>query len=205
MICLLCQARFDPKPTWRRLFFLEYEASACMRCMEKFERFEGQIDFQDFQGTSYDGALDSASALYTYNNPMKEYLHQYKFLQDAALHTVFTGELKDWLSKNQNVLVPIPMHPDKQKIRTFSHIELLLDGIAYYSLLSKLEAGGQGRKSRSERLHATPLFQATGTVESRDYLLFDDIYTTGTTLHHAAKALKDAGARKVHALTLIKG
>ncbi len=204
MICLLCDKSFQIRASWRRLFLYEEEAVVCARCQEKFERFEGSIDFQDFQGTIYEGALDSATALYTYNDPMKDYLHQYKFLQDVALHTVFAGEIKASLF-TEVTLVPIPMHPEKQRIRTFSPIELLLEGLTYSNLLTKLEKGEQGRKSRKERLSASPLFEAIGQVEKKDYLLFDDIYTTGTTLHHAAKALKEAGARKVHALTLIKG
>ena len=29
--------------------------------------------------------VDHITSIYTYNEPMREYLHQYKFLQDVAL------------------------------------------------------------------------------------------------------------------------
>jgi len=35
-------------------------------------------------------------------------------------------------------------------------------------------------------------------------VLIDDIYTTGSTLRHAAKILKDNGAAKVYSFTLAR-
>jgi len=42
------------------------------------------------------------------------------------------------------------------------------------------------------------------TVQSGTYIVIDDIYTTGTTLLHAATVLKEAGATRVEAVTLIR-
>jgi predicted amidophosphoribosyltransferase len=41
---------------------------------------------------------------------------------------------------------------------------------------------------------------ATGPVPTHA-LLVDDVHTTGATLHAAARALKQAGAERVHAVT----
>lgn len=42
-------------------------------------------------------------------------------------------------------------------------------------------------------------------VKDKDILLVDDIYTTGSTLRHAATMLLEAGAKSVSSLTLIRG
>ncbi len=42
------------------------------------------------------------------------------------------------------------------------------------------------------------------TIQPGTYILVDDIYTTGTTLRHAATVLKEAGATRVEAVTLIR-
>jgi len=42
-------------------------------------------------------------------------------------------------------------------------------------------------------------------VQAQDYIVFDDIYTTGTTVAHAKRALLEAGARTVISVSLIRG
>jgi len=42
------------------------------------------------------------------------------------------------------------------------------------------------------------------TLKGRKVLLVDDILTTGSTVNHCAKALKEAGASKVYAISIAK-
>ncbi|MER2261233.1 MAG: ComF family protein [Psychrobacillus sp.] len=173
--------------------------------MQKFEKADTVFDFSDFIGTKYEGALDQVQSLYTYNEAMKDFFHQYKFLQDVALANIFAREIK--ALPLQGVVVPIPMHPEKLKERTFSQVEELLNHaeISFQNLLTKATSSEQGKKSKKERLEAETLFELIHEVEPTHYILFDDIYTTGATVHQAARLLKDAGATSVEAITLIKG
>ncbi|MEK3978419.1 ComF family protein [Psychrobacillus sp. FSL K6-2836] len=207
MNCLLCGTPFQSTPTWSKLFLYELDSSTCTKCFGKFEISESTIDFTDFLGTPYEGAVDSVFCLYTYNEAMKEYLHQYKFLQDFALAKVFAGKLQHAFQAKEGIVVPIPMHPEKLVFRTFSQVDELLNvaQISYQQFLIKTKAEAQGKKTKKERLKTTNLFEAIQTIEATNYILFDDIYTTGATIHHAAKVLKDAGAKRVDAITLIKG
>lgn len=99
------------------------------------------------------------------------------------------------------------MHPEKLILRTFAQVDELLNTaqISFQQLLIKTKAEAQGKKTKKERLKTTNLFETIQTIEATNYILFDDIYTTGATIHHAAKVLKDAGAKRVDAITLIKG
>ncbi|WP_144509576.1 ComF family protein [Bacillus sp. FJAT-22090] len=207
MNCLICGSSFQAAPTWSKLFLRERESSTCNRCLSKFTKSAIEIHFDDFKGTLYEGAVDSVTALYTYNEAMKSYLHQYKFLQDVALAQVFSEQLYQAFEGKEEIVVPIPMHPKKLVLRTFAQVDELLTSatIPFQHVLTKTALTEQGKKSKKERLEASPLFEMTGTIEARDYILFDDIYTTGATIHHAAKLLKDAGATRVDAITLIKG
>lgn len=207
MTCLICGTLYQPSATWSRLFLYELDSSTCKRCFAKFEISKSTIDYTNFLGTPYEGAVDSVCCLYTYNKPMKEYLHQYKFLQDVALAKVFSGKLQQVFQKKEGIVVPIPMHPEKLKLRTFSQVDELLNAaqIPFQQVLTKTTSNSQGKKTKKERLKITNLFEVISTVEAANYILFDDIYTTGATIHHAAKILKDAGAKRVDAITLIKG
>ncbi|WHT47949.1 phosphoribosyltransferase family protein [Sporosarcina thermotolerans] len=152
--------------------------------------------------------LHHVKSLYTYNEAMREYLHQYKFLQDVALSGVFANELRNELKRKNAIIVPIPMHLDKKIERTFSHVEELLHAanIPFEDLLVKTNTEVMGEKTREERLAMRHLFSIKeGTViQQTTYILVDDIYTTGTTLQHAATALLEAGAERVEAVTLIR-
>jgi len=207
MTCLICGTLYQSTPTWSKLFLYELDSSTCRRCFEKFEVSESTIDFTDFQGTPYEGAVDSVYCLYTYNEPMKEYLHQYKFLQDIALAKVFAGKLQQAFQTKEGIVVPIPMHPEKLILRTFAQVDELLNAaqVPFQQLLTKTASDSQGKKTKMERLKTINLFKTIVNIEATNYILFDDIYTTGATIHHAAKILKDAGSKRVDAITLIKG
>ncbi|MCK1995964.1 ComF family protein [Psychrobacillus psychrodurans] len=207
MTCLICGTPYRSIPTWSKLFLNQLDSSTCTRCFEKFEVSESNIDFTDFLGTPYEGTVDSVFCLYTYNEPMKEFLHQYKFLQDVALAKVFAGKLQQVFQTKEGIVVPIPMHPEKLELRTFAQVDELLNAaqILFQHLLTKTVSDSQGSKTKKERLKTSNIFEAIQTIEATNYILFDDIYTTGATIYHAAKILKDAGAKRVDAITLIKG
>ncbi|MGN4126630.1 ComF family protein [Lysinibacillus sphaericus] len=189
--CLLCAQPLQSAPSWKTLLTKQFPPCICQKCASRFER------------------TSTTSALYQYNDAMKDYLHQYKFLQDVALAKVFRQALQVQFKHEKSPIIPIPMHPLKQKERTFSHIEELLKAteIPYIQLLEKTTTETQSSKNREERLQTAPLFQllSSVSVECKEYVLFDDIQTTGTTLRHASEILLEAGAKNVRSFTLISG
>lgn len=196
--CLLCQQTISSTATWKGLISLEKEKEICQHCSKKFQR----ADIKD-----KDEVLESITSLYMYNEAMQDYLHQFKFLQDVALATVFADDLRNHLNSNVTI-VPIPMHPEKKRDRTFAPIDELLKAarIPFTHFLEKTGIEAMGQKTKQQRLAMQPLFTIKpGTsIPPGTYLLVDDIYTTGTTLRHAAIALKQAGATRIEAVTLIR-
>ncbi|MGF0468580.1 ComF family protein [Lysinibacillus sphaericus] len=189
--CLLCSQLLKTSISWTTLLTKQFTPTICTSCSARFEQSQ------------------SVTAIYQYNEAMKVYLHQFKFLQDIALAKVFRQELYARFNKEKAIILPIPMHPIKQQERTFSHTDELLKAanIPFIQLLEKTTTETQGSKNREQRLRATPLFRlkARANVEHKDYLLFDDIKATGTTLQHAAEVLMQAGAKNVQYFTLIEG
>lgn len=208
MNCLLCHAQMMIQPTWSGLFLGKTGPVICERCSKKFKAADKIDDNSEWLGTAYENVLDGVTSLYQYTEAMKDYLHQYKFLQDAILSKVFAEELRAVLNNKDAVIVPIPMHPAKLRQRTFAHVDRILDDarIPYVHLLVKTADVRQGEKTKQERMNATPLFamKPKSKIEHKHYIVVDDLYTTGTTVRHAAKVLKDAGAAKVEAVTLIR-
>ncbi len=196
--CLLCERITMSKPSWKELVGIEIQPVICRECSKKFVRAE-IIDRQSI--------VDEITCIYSYNEAMRNYLHQYKFLQDVILATVFSTELRQHLKGKLNV-VPIPIHPQKKIERTFSHVDELLNyaGIPFFDILEKNNTTVMAEKTKIQRLEMQPLFslKAGVVVKQESYTLVDDIYTTGTTVQHAATLLKSAGATKVDVVTLIR-
>lgn len=196
--CLLCTKELNAAPSWKSLFAIEERIKICGNCSNQFEK----ADIKE-KGN----LIDQVTSLYTYNEAMKVYLHQFKFLQDIALAEVFKMKLKKELRAKPNI-VPIPMHSKKKEIRTFAHVEELLKqaGVPYMDILEKIDEESMGEKTKAQRLVMSPLFRCKPNtiIKSETYIIVDDIYTTGTTLRHAATVLKEAGAKRVEAVTLIR-
>ncbi|MFD1031229.1 ComF family protein [Metaplanococcus flavidus] len=217
MNCYLCGNKLELNPSWRDLFFLDKLETICRGCREAFEPIiagcricgaggsELCSECSRWETTEFGGLIDFGKTLYTYNPAMKEYLHQFKFLQDAILSEVFAEELAVAIKKTIAVVVPIPMNPLKLKVRTFAQVDTMLQagGVGFLHLLHKNEEV-QGEKTREERLETRGLFTLNGTPVPKKVVLVDDMYTTGTTLRLAAKLLKEAGAEEVGFVALIR-
>ena len=205
MNCLICSKGFLEKPSWSTLFMIKQPQVICDKCQTKFEQAEMKEYRKDWEGTIFEGALDSLTSNYFYNEFMKEVLHQYKFLQDVELAKIFREDFVH-LNLETAMIVPIPMHAEKLKERTFAQVDELLIAadISFSQPLQKNINTTQGKKSKKERTQSEILFTVTESVVGKTILLIDDLYTTGTTLHHAAYVLKQAGATKVRAISLVR-
>lgn len=115
-------------------------------------------------------------------------------------------------------LVPVPLHPRKQRERGFNQSHLIATVLAR-------EAGGAtcvrgflrrtvdtitqtefDSKQRRENLkNAFALVSAATIVPQTRYVLVDDVFTTGSTLNSCAVALRDAGAVKLDVVTFGHG
>lgn len=205
MKCLICSSSFLEIASWRKLFLIKPPQLVCEKCSSKFEKAAEKEWRNEWVGTIYEGTLDSVYSIYHYNDWMKQVYRQYKFQLDVELANIFISDFLPLL-KNQDKIVPIPLHPEKLLVRSFSQVDELLNAanIPFTHVLSKTLDQTQVGKSKKERVSSELIFTVTQDVQKQNILLVDDLYTTGTTLHHAAYALKKAGANTVNALTLIR-
>lgn len=76
----------------------------------------------------------------------------------------------------------------------------------YEEILAKKHSEKQSKKTKRERLETEQVFYVAEEIGSseKEIILFDDIYTTGSTLNLAAQALKESGMKKVTSLTIFR-
>ena len=143
---------------------------------------------------------------------------KYKFAFDIArdLADLASKRLKeDRVFIKKMILLPVPSHPLRKNWRGFNQAEAVGKALARAmgwgyepDLLLKLRPTvAQTELRRDARLinlqNAFSLNPAT-SIPKKTVILFDDIWTTGSTLKEACKALKQAGAKRVWGLTLAK-
>jgi ComF family protein len=115
-----------------------------------------------------------------------------------------------------DLLVPVPVHAAKRRQRGFDQAELLARGVGaeleipmLYALHRAARTTAQhslGRRERASNVAAAfgvaPRYE--DEVKGRWIVLVDDVVTTGATLAGCARALYEAGAFAVSALTLAR-
>lgn len=230
--CLICHEEILSAVSWSTLWSRPNENHLCESCTGKLPFIKGEtcnkccrpfstLELQFRKGDTctdcvrwnrdreWSGILDKNHSIFTYDDFLKETLARYKFRGDYVLARAFTPFIKEKLKNlNFDCLVPIPLSPERLYERGFNQSAALIReaGFKPTDLLQRIHSEKQSKKSRLERIHHNQVFEPLNiNIENKVILLFDDIYTTGSTLYHAAKVLKTGGAASVFSLTLARG
>ena len=172
-------------------------------------------------------SLDGLTAVFAYKGLTKKAVQRlkYKFISDLASDLVevflsLCGEDKTFahFSLQENVVfVPIPLHPARKRWRGFNQAELLGKMIASNLGLEflpqvlrrvkktkpQIELKKEERKKNIQgAFKLNPDYQPL--ITNHQFILFDDVWTSGFTLKEAGKVLKRNGAKKVWGLTLAR-
>jgi len=172
--------------------------------------------------------LDGLIVLFPYQGILKKALSKLKYYFVTSLVEEFTrlilGKskiplgLSEKVFKNKVILLPIPLLKQRQNWRGFNQTELLGRKIAkYYGwelrtdflIRWKSTPPQVGLKSKQREINLKEVFIFNPKIVVNDFLkvniiLFDDVWTTGSTLKEAAKVLKKAGFKKVFGLTICR-
>lgn len=109
-------------------------------------------------------------------------------------------------------LIPIPLHPKKEKIRGYNQSHVIAEGvseilnvpIAEHCLVRSVFTDTQTKKSREERWqNVKDIFklEKPEKLSHKHVLLIDDVLTTGATLMSAGKALSQVDGIKISVVT----
>ena len=110
-------------------------------------------------------------------------------------------------------IIPIPLHPKKEKLRGYNQSLVIAEGIheimnvpiAEKSLVRSVFTNTQTKKSREERYqNVKDIFELKKPeqLQGKHVLLVDDVLTTGATLMSAGKALLHAEGIKISVATV---
>lgn len=151
------------------------------------------------------------TAFLSYHGLYQQWLLQLKGTGDIRLAAYFKVPLQQLSRQYRQVIwVPIPSSPKSYRERGFHQTEVILKAakIPYQSLLRMGETQEkQALKTKRERMQRpNPFVIACDNkpTTTPQVVLFDDVYTTGTTLYHAQRTLEAAGYEVVASVTLAR-
>ncbi|MGI8892227.1 MAG: ComF family protein [Bacteroidia bacterium] len=164
--------------------------------------------------------VEGATSYFYFNKGLKvqELIHQVKYRGKKELGVylgdMFGSELKlSPFAQKIDLVIPVPLHEQKQKKRGFNQSYYIAKGIAD-ALSAKcvpdlirrsVATDTQTRKSRIKRWeNVEDKFVATHSdqLQNKHVLLVDDVVTTGSTLEACARAILEVQGTKVSIATL---
>jgi ComF family protein len=112
-----------------------------------------------------------------------------------------------------DALIPVPLHPAKEKKRGFNQAQVLAKRLAKIKNIELLERRLVKVKNvppqttlkaeeRARNVRGAFKVKKPEKLEGKVVLLVDDVYTTGSTLGECSSVLKKAGVREVRAVTV---
>ncbi|PTY80447.1 amidophosphoribosyltransferase [Heyndrickxia sporothermodurans] len=231
--CLNCHLPLPFELTWRSLFkqlppsylckdckkqLAPIHPPICPKCSRPLEKLskdylKGDVCLDCYRwenDTNWTNILDKNISFYEYNDFLKDLLARFKYRGDYILAKIFSQKIQKELEKiSCDEIVPIPLSNERLLERGFNQSTALATeaNLNVANLLTRVHTEKQSKKSRQERIHLQQVFNRKDDVklEGENILLIDDIYTTGSTLRHAAKILKEAGAKSVTSITIARG
>jgi len=155
---------------------------------------------------------------FTRKSPIQRALHRLKYKNQPDIGLKLGREFGRQLleaSHFQHIdcVVPIPLHPKRERMRGYNQSAMFAQGIAEslgaahlpHALARNTQTATQTRKKRMDRFsNVETVFcvRQAPLLESRHILLVDDVLTTGATLEMCAQMLQEVPGIKLSMATI---
>ncbi len=162
--------------------------------------------------------------LFQYENFIREQIINYKFNNKPYYYMTFekifinNKKICDNL-KSYDIIISVPMHNKKKRERGYNQTEIIAKQLSkdvekqgtnlkYVNSLNKTKNNTAqsllNKKQRIENAKNAYSINETEIIKNKRILIFDDIFTTGSTANECAKILKKYTNKKIGVLTIAK-
>lgn len=210
-VCVVCGGELLPG-----------EEGACLQCLYKLPKTynfrEVDNDAEKLMAGRIPFERIASYCVYTKGGTLPPLIHhlKYRHKQDIGL---LLGRMfgKDLMGteflKPVELIVPVPLHPKKEKLRGYNQAEIIAKGlsettglpVSTNNLIRVVYNPTQTKRSKTQRWeNVKDIFKVTNPLlfERKHLLLVDDVITTGSTLEACGIALNTCKEVKISIVTL---
>lgn len=132
-----------------------------------------------------------------------------KPLAELIIKHVEYSALRKLIEPEKSVIVPVPLHPARLRARGYNQSELIAGRLGTYfnipvatSILKRVRNTSpqiemKSRDARAENLRGSFSLNPNHELTAATIILVDDVYTSGSTIKEAAKALRALKLEKI--------
>jgi ComF family protein len=190
----------------------------CIKCSKPIDMNAPEELCSDCR--KHDHSFEMSRSVYAYEGIVKKGIYMFKYYNKPYFYRFFGRCLVDCMKRTDycrfDLVVPVPLHRSKLRIRGYNQSELLAKYISkntdvpYVDVLKRIKnTPKQSQVTKEERRkNLKDAFDIkSGKNESltrKTVLLVDDVYTTGSTADECSKTLLKNGASKVYVITIAR-
>ncbi|NDV70222.1 ComF family protein [Dysgonomonas sp. 25] len=211
-LCVACERRLH-----------EHEAHLCLDCLSELPKtdYHGQREnkLEAFFAGRVPFVRVAAYAHFVKGGMMQAIIHDLKYKNNPSLGH-FMGELcgndlkeSDFV-RDIDYIVPVPLHPKRQRKRGYNQSEALAKGISLktgipvdYEIVKRAknnpsQAKSSSREARWKNVENIFVLTDKSKFEGKHILLIDDVLTTGSTLESCARVILQCPSCRISIYTL---
>ena len=164
--------------------------------------------------------FDSHLYMFKYEGIIRKILLNYKFKDSSYLYKTFAN----FLLKNYNLfenlkkydtIIPVPISKKRKNERGFNQSHLIAKEIAksiniecenkcLFKVLNIIEQSKLNKEERKNNIQGVYKLKNKNRIYGKNILLFDDIYTTGSTVNECCRILKESKPKIIDVFTIAK-
>lgn len=188
----------------------------CINCKAKIKKY--LINDIENCKNNKEVYYDYRIKILKYENMVRERIIEYKFREKTYIYKtlekiILNNEKIYSFLKKYDIIMPVPMYKKKKLERGYNQTELIARELSKdleieldYKNLKKIKNTKTQSKltkaERKENIKNAFMIKNTFRVEGKKIILFDDIYTTGSTLNECSRILKEAKVKEIAILTI---
>lgn len=191
----------------------------CNKCSIKIKKYEIK-NRNTVEIKEKEKYFDELFCIFKYEDIIRDVLIKYKFQNRPYLYKTFSkiilkNEKTCGFLKKYDIIIPVPISRKRKHERGYNQTYLMSKEIAKILniklgnnvLMKVIDTKAQSGLSKKDRItNVKNVFKIIDceTIKDKKILIFDDIYTTGSTVNECARILKEAGTEKIGVLTIAK-
>lgn len=197
--------------------------SICKDCIREIQIHKNVQKITKFKNLKLNSKIyfDEQIYFYNYQGIIRKKIIEYKFGDKPYLYKMFSEMVLDEkmmrFCKNYNLIIPVPIDKKRMKERGYNQTELIIkeivknvphiiiaNNVLYKAKNINPQSTMNSRQERIQNIKGVFEIHNVDIINGKNVIIFDDVFTTGSTANECAKVLKQAGAKQVEIITIAK-